>query len=123
MPHRKRKQRKSNPTTNVAEPNPAALQNWKRVASTHRLEDLLGQRPPHVPNASLRALLGGMLMTAALLAAGLAAAALVKGSIVDETLASGSRLYYVQATAAWVPVTAIYVFVNWFSNKLFKHNT
>ena len=57
---------------------------------------------------------------AAVYSSGVLLPALAWGS---KPLSSGTAVYYLQAAAAWVPASALFVFVNWFCNKMFKHNT
>lgn len=105
--------------------------NWRRVASTHTLQDLLeaehppgGGRPP-----SWRLLVYGV----ALIAAGAGSMLLCVAAIlvlpmlppVSNTYARAVQVdrYYQLLVPLTVPVTILAVFINWMSMKLFKHNS
>lgn len=98
-------------------------QAWRRVASTHQLQDLESGAGAAAPTGS-GCLLGALLMCGAVLTAIFSSAALLPVLASGAALpSSASAVYYTQAAAAWLPATALFVFVNWFCNKLFKHNT
>jgi hypothetical protein len=95
---------------------------WRRVASTHRMEDL--EAGVHRSCPPLRALLlGTLVMALAILISCLSSVVLLpvilRGSVKER---EENYVYYVQAAAAWLPVSVLCVFVNWFCNKLFKLN-
>jgi Phosphatidylinositol N-acetylglucosaminyltransferase subunit Y len=124
----KRKKRKiaANARTNgPLATDAAALQQWRRVASTHHLEDLIGSADPTPPSHTARLVAGVCLVVVTIFAASVASLALWRcgSGFASAEVADSSLLYYAQAAAAFVPVTVVFVFVNWFSNKLFKHNT
>jgi hypothetical protein len=95
---------------------------WRRVASTHRMEDL--EAGVSRTCSPLKALfLGACLMLLAILVS-------VSSSVVllpviwgrSVKVGTENQVYYIQAAAACLPVSLVCVFVNWFSNKLFKLN-
>lgn len=105
------------------------LRKWRLVASTHRLEDLLRERSDQVEAPLSTACVGFLLVVAALVLFS-GATYSVLWPLWRRTFAPGREIgggegafYYVQAAAAWLPVTFLFVFLHWFSNKLFKHNT
>jgi hypothetical protein len=97
-----------------------SLDRWRRVASTHRLEELWDPecKPPW-PDGS-KFLLGLACIAASLVTA-------VAGSMwficIGLAGAPASIVYYVQLVLACIPVTVVYIILNWFCIKLFKHNT
>ena len=123
---RRRNQRQSGISSSgdEGELDAATLSNWRRVASTHRLEDLLRAPPKQRHAAGQLAVTGVLLMALAVIVAAWAVYALVVSQPRHEAAeASSDHLFYVQAVAAGLPVTIAFIAVNWFSNKLFKHNT
>lgn len=105
--------------------------NWRRVASTHTLQDLLNatdlSKQQCGPSIKLLAL--GLLLVVA------GAATLVAGvfSVVVAPLLPPSQHPWLAAVQAdryyhlllplTVPVTIAAIALNWFSMKLFKHNS
>ncbi|KAL4458776.1 hypothetical protein ABPG75_013641 [Micractinium tetrahymenae] len=105
--------------------------NWRRVASTHTLQDLLNVNDPskqrHGPDIKLLAL-GLLLVVAgvASLAAGvfvILVAPLLPPSPYAWLAAVQADRYYHLLLPLTVPVTIAAIALNWFSMKLFKHNS
>lgn len=101
----------------------ASLQSWRRVSSTHKLEDLLRGTAGEPKGHAAAAMYGLLLCCAAAGTAVVALIALCSGELLTHDLRRQDIAYYVQALAALVPVTVCAAFASWFSNKLFKHNT
>lgn len=101
-------------------PSTPSLDRWRRVASTHRLEDLWdpGSRPRWSPRFALS--LGFAIVLASLAAVLAGTAWLVRVGLPGRP---PSPLYHVQALLTGIPVTLAFVSLNWFCLKLFKHNS
>jgi hypothetical protein len=112
-------------------PSNPTLLKWRLVASTHRLEDLLENSATQTAGSFYHLIVGLFLIALSMLAVTFASVYLLPAMLLpwashaqrQEWSSPDSKAYYTQAVAAWFPVTALYVFVNWFCNKLFKHNT
>lgn len=105
--------------------------NWRRVASTHTLQDLLEADNPAAKNEgpSLKLFALGMLiiLTGVASLAACAFAMLVAPWLPPSphplvAAIQGDR-YYQLLIPLTVPVTIIAISLNWFSMKLFKHNS
>ena len=117
--------------------------DWRRVSSTHKLEDLVGLTPPARDRAGGFLFLRGSLLVAAGLAFGLGSIY----SILSATLAlsSGSasggkslgpyeyeaaeggrsaidaRAFYSLLVPLTIPTAIIFIILHWISMKFFKH--
>lgn len=96
---------------------------WRRVSSTHdvRALELQGEAcdsDRQLGHARLGLLL--IFMSLTVLVYAVAACAHFMTATTCETAA---YLVTMQRVAAVVPATIIFVFINWFSIKLFKHNS
>lgn len=96
-----------------------AAQKWRRVASTHKLEDLLNPSLPDRPK--LRP--GLLWVGCALLVSSVAVFGAASVGIWLDSSLQPAMAYYSQLMVAWIPVTGIFVVCNWFCMKLFKHNS
>ncbi|KAL6774195.1 hypothetical protein ACKKBG_A24130 [Auxenochlorella protothecoides x Auxenochlorella symbiontica] len=102
--------------------------NWRRVASTHNIRDLLTDPPCDDKFNRSEFFLGILLIAAGL---SLLVGVLLKTMVLPFLdLPSGGLLYnlkqsdyYPQLIAATLPVTIMAVFVNWTCLKLYKHNS
>ena len=101
----------------------ASMSNWRRVSSTHKLEDLLSQPSKQQHNETSRAICGVLLCMGACLVASAASISLTTIHLWSHNLQQQDLLYYVQAATGLLPVSMLAAFATWFSNKLFKHNT
>lgn len=105
----------------------AALQSsWHKVASTHNLQQLLDEASEPKPRRS--AALGLLLLTAAVLGA----SSLLFACLVSKLLPPFTNptlrwvqqdCYYCLLLPLTLPATVVAVTLNWFSLKLFKHNS
>lgn len=99
---------------------------WRRVSSTHHLGDLWASES-NAPQQANGSLLGGMLGCIMIfLSLGCAVALLyVAMCLAHRSCAErwDAQLFVWQASCVLVPSTTVFAFMNWFSIKLFKHNT
>ncbi|EFN53244.1 hypothetical protein CHLNCDRAFT_137154 [Chlorella variabilis] len=105
--------------------------NWRRVASTHTLQDLMDADDPakQRQGADLKLLaLGVLLILIGAVSLALGVFAIVVAPLLPPLahpwLASVQRdRYYQLLLPLTVPVTIAAITLNWFSMKLFKHNS
>jgi hypothetical protein len=100
--------------------NIAPMQRWRRVASTHRLEDLWdpASKPPW--STAFTLWVGLALLLGSMTAAVAGSAWFIRVGIPG---APSSLVFYVQLVISCFPVTFLGIALNWFCIKLFKHNT
>ncbi|KAI7836653.1 hypothetical protein COHA_009537 [Chlorella ohadii] len=105
--------------------------NWRRVASTHTLQDLLDadkpRQEPRQPNFKLLAL-GVLLILGGVATLALGVFAFVVAPLLPPLshpwlAAVQEDRYYRLLVPLTVPVTIAAITLNWFSMKLFKHNS
>lgn len=96
----------------------AALK-WRRVASTHKLEDLLETSKLDHQGPRLDLLCLGVATAAGAVAAFSAGTCAFWFSSSERP----ALAYYSQLMVAWLPATGLFVICNWFCMKLFKHNS
>lgn len=99
---------------------------WRRVSSTHHLGDLWaneGKAPQQTGSSLFGRMLGCVLVIISLISFVLLV--LVAMCLAHRSCAEkwDAQLFVWQACCALIPSTTLFAFMNWFSIKLFKHNT
>jgi hypothetical protein len=100
---------------------------WRRVSSTHHLGDLKQNAASNAkPNTGSR--LSGLVLGYILIAISiscLVALVPVAACVAVRSCALEwkTELFLWQACCAMIPSTTVFAFINWFSIKLFKHNS
>eukprot|EP01023_Acetabularia_acetabulum_P061452 TRINITY_DN7425_c0_g1_i5.p1 TRINITY_DN7425_c0_g1~~TRINITY_DN7425_c0_g1_i5.p1 ORF type:complete len:125 (+),score=15.91 TRINITY_DN7425_c0_g1_i5:95-469(+) len=113
----------------VQEQGTALQRHWRRVASTHSLQDLLDENESESVEFDLRSLLSIVLLMLFLLIwciyeiSALMVLKLLPRARHPVILTIQEDEYYCLLIPLLIPVTITAVILNWFSLKIFKHNS
>eukprot|EP01025_Chloroclados_australasicus_P035899 TRINITY_DN36523_c0_g1_i4.p3 TRINITY_DN36523_c0_g1~~TRINITY_DN36523_c0_g1_i4.p3 ORF type:complete len:122 (-),score=15.94 TRINITY_DN36523_c0_g1_i4:55-420(-) len=100
-----------------------AFVRWRRVASTHKLQDLYEEPFGGTDDApDAWAFYGGLLMLLSVLLLSVGTF-LFAPAIVNADFAAGALGFAAQVSLSLLPTAVFFLGVNWFCIKLFKHNT